>query len=493
MNDTLKQDLYHELLTIEATLARDRPARGGEVAAARPSRERLVDMAAEVGEILVQRPYLSGKEVAARMKLGKDQLTLLYKMLQRSNVSQGYFRASRNRDYFKVVRHYFDSGSYTLVFFVGTTCPSRCLYCPNVKIDKLGRRRLATYEGAKEQKLSRQAIGRVFDDLSAMKNDGIDLLVKISGGLEPLTDLATTQAIVELARQKEIPAKLFTNGLLLEDPAKREVALAGGDIRISLSTSDEEKYKEICVPRSKRRAGHNPLSTLKESIRRLVKERPAIHPACKIGFNCIVVPENHRDLLSMLDLASELGIDYVDFRPDYFSSYDAGTLSAMQASIEEARDAVDRRCGDRPFATFAGSLSRDDLYWHPWRGTCDAFRQSDFKLFISPYGNCSPVHFGAFPHSSAASWNSLSRYSIGTISSTRGLLDVLSSPSRKPEIEMKKLNPFELMLSLEINRTNEDEDWGLPPGANPYQTRRRADLPAELSSALDSVEDGSRP
>lgn len=488
MKSSLKQDLYRELLAIESEVDLHGGAGGDGARLGSRAREMLVHMAADVGESLRQRPYATGKSIATEMGLSREVLTIIYKMLQRSRASQERLRESNNRDYFKVVKHYFDNDFFTLVLFVGTSCPSRCVYCPNVRTDKIGRRRLVTYVGAKEDRVTTETLNQVFEELSAFKSSGTDILVKISGGLEPLTDLPTMKAIMQFALQKEIPVKLFTNGQLLADPDKRRVALSTGDIRISLSTTDEQRYREICVSKSNRRARTNPLGQLRDSIRKLVEERPGIHPDCKIGFNCVVMPENHEYLVALIDLAGELGIDYVEFKPDYFSQHDTSAAAAMEASLDEARHAASRRCRAGLYVNFAGSLSADDLYWHPWSGTCDALRQSDFKLFVSPFGHCSPVHYGAFPHSSVGFKNSLSRYAIGKIGPRRGLHDVLSNPAKVPEIELAKLNPFELMLQLEIDRTDQDGVWGLPQGVSPYLTRRRAEMPAQLRNALESLE-----
>ncbi len=484
MKKMLKQNLYLELLSIESELAQ----RGHTV---KTPRETLVSMAADIGEKLRAQPYSTGESVAGQMGLDKNELIIPYKMLQRSQEYQAYFKESSNRDYFKVVKHYFDQDFFTLVFFVGISCPARCVFCPNVKIDKTGRRQLVIYRGDKESKLTMQTLTRVFEDIAKMKNAGTDILVKVSGGLEPLTDLPTTGTVIRLAGEKEIPVKLFTNGLLLTDAAKRGVALGSGDIRISLSTADEKTYQEICFSKNMRRTGVYSLDKLKDNIRQLVKERPAIHPDCKIGFNCLVLPENHRELLALIELASELGIDYIDFKPDYFSHYDAATVSAMEASIDEARSVVSRIRRNNLYVNFAGSLSRDDLFWRPWHGTCNALRQSDFKLFVSPFGHCCPVHYGAFPHSSQAFEHSLSQYSIGTFTPDHGLLDVLSNPVRTPEIELKKLNPFELMLHLETNRADQDEAWGVPRSVSPYHSRYRTEMPVELLAAFDGWKERS--
>jgi hypothetical protein len=58
------------------------------------------------------------------------------------------------------------------------------------------------------------------------------------------------------------------------------------------------------------------------------------------------------------------------------------------------------------------------------------------------------------------------------------LLDLLRAPLEIPEIPMKRLNPFELMLSLELSREEEDVAWGLPISLSPYHTCQKDQLPS---------------
>jgi pyruvate-formate lyase-activating enzyme len=441
--------------------------------------DKVVARAGEVLDVLMDKPYLAAKQVAARCGIGRDELGEVYKLLQRSELCQGAFMHSRNRDYFNVVSHYFNHRMYTLVFFVGHSCPSRCIYCPNVTVEEDGRRRLASYGGDGRPALDHELLARIFEDLEVIRSAGAKILVKISGGLEPLTDIATVSAVVRHTRARDFRVKLFTNGLLLSDPAVRATALQADDVRISLCTPDEAEYREICF--ANEGSGQvNPLAGLKASIAELVAERSRSDHHCKIGFNSIVIPSNHSKLLALVELAQELGVDYVDFKPDYFSTYPADVVRQMEASTREAISVVEQR-GDPTLAVnFTDSLFRDDLYWGAWDGVCDAVKQSRFKLFITPFGDCSPVHYGAFPHPTEPQSlrRTASTFCIGELNRHTSLLDLLRAPLEIPEIPMKRLNPFELMLSLELSREEEDVAWGLPISLSPYHTCQKDQLPS---------------
>jgi molybdenum cofactor biosynthesis enzyme MoaA len=480
MEHILKQDLYQVILGIENDRFKQGLLPGHRFHARSITRQELVAKAWTVLNILKSSPYLSGRDVCDKSGLDKNMLAVIYKMIQRSNICQDHLQHSDNRDYFKVIKHYFNHNFYTVVFFVGTNCPSRCIYCPSVRIDNAGRRHLKTYDNYDGGTLTEKIFCRVFDDLARIKSNGTTIMIKISGGLEPLTDVATMEWIIRFADQLEIPVKLFSNGLLFNDPERRKVALKTEDIRISLSTTDENQYQYICFSDKKGDEENQILPRLKESIQRLVKERPLVNPDCKIGLNCIVRPENHGCLIPLIEMAKEFGIDYIDFKPDYFSSHDGCSISRIDQSVQEARSLASSGAYSDLFINFTGSLSRNHLYWQSWNGTCNTLRQSDFKIFITPFGHCSPVHYGAFPHSDISVHNNPDSYSIGEINEQCGLLDVLTNPSPIPEIELKKLNPFELMLSLEIAREGEDHAWGLPLCVSPYHTSQSDQIPVDL-------------
>lgn len=484
MEHTLKNDLHVELLSLQKEICEKWSVPdNSDTVVTIPAKE-MVEKAWSVVKTLKDKPYLSGKNISEHYGLSRDGLAVIYKMIQRSKTCQAFFSKSKNRDYFNVVNHYFNHQLYTLVFFVGTTCPSRCVYCPNVKVDKQGQRRLVGYGKRKHTPLDEKVLENVFEDLMTMKKKGSDILIKISGGLEPLTDIITMSAIIHQAKKRDIPVKLFTNGLLFSDSLRRTAALQTNDIRINLGTPDEDQYQEISFSTSDNRKG-KALPELKKNIRILVAERDKSHSACKIGLNSIILPSNHMKLIPLLEMARDLGVDYVDFKPDYFSNDKPDIVEQMEDSIREARIVAAHDSYDPLFVNFTCSLSRNDLFWNKWEGKCDALKQSEFKMFITPFGDCSPVHYGAFPHSARSFKGTIDSYSIGEIGPEKSLLDVLRAPSKTPEIDKKKLNPFELMLNLEISREEDDKGWGLPICVSPYHTREKNKNPADLFFRLN--------
>ena len=431
------------------------------------SQDEILNQAVLITNKLKRHPYLPAQKVEQETGISLKNISLIYKLIQSSEAVQESMKESENRDYFNVVNHYFNNSLFSVVFFVGTTCPSKCVYCPNVTIDKKGKRKLTGYGKNEESQLKRDHIQKAFNHLEILKSAGTDILVKISGGLEPLTDTKTMSWITESAREKNISVKLFTNGILLNSKKRRNIALEANDIRISLSTADEDQYQSICFDQSESRGKVKALKVLKKSVRALAAERDRTNRYCKIGFNSIILPSNLDQLTRLIDLAISLEIDYIDFKPDYFSAYDPETELRIQTAVNHAVDYAKTMCGNHLYINFTDSLNKNNFYWKEWKGICDSTKQLGYKIFITPYGDCTPVHYGAFPHADA-SRESLSQYTIGQINDLCSLSDILDNPSQHPEITLKQLNPFELMLSLEITRKKEDQNWGIPQFCNPY-------------------------
>jgi molybdenum cofactor biosynthesis enzyme MoaA len=480
MEHIIKRDLHQVILALENDRAKQGICIGYRFNARNISRRELVDRAMTVFNALKDAPYITGSEVCRKYGIDRPLLAVIYKIIQRSSVCQDYFGKSCHRDYFTILKHYFNHHLYNVVFFVGTDCPSRCVYCPSVTVDGQGKRHIKRYAEDKTSKLTEKHFVNMFDDLARFKSRGMMMIIKISGGLEPLTDIESVQWIVRLAGGLELPVKLFTNGLLLNTPERRRTALETADIRISLSTTDERQYQRICFSDRNTAPENMILPRLKENIRLLVKERPSVNTGCKIGFNCVIRPENHTCIEPLIEMAKDIGIDYIDFKPDYFSVYDEDAVFSITESIQKARTKISSDAYSCIFINFAGTLSMEHLYWKAWNNTCNPVRQADFKIFITPFGQCSPVHNGAFPHYDASVGRNNVSYYIGRIGEGSGLIDILSNPAVIPEIGLKELNPFELMLSLEISREEEDTAWGLPLCVSPYHTSQRDQIPADL-------------
>jgi len=428
-------------------------------------------------EYLARAPHTPARDVARELGMTREDILLNYKLIQRTDAAADFLRSSPNGDYLNIVKHYFSNQMYVVVFFTGLACPGRCRFCPNVTVADDGSRNLALYSGARSERMSPLHIDAVLRDISKIMEQGSAALVKISGGLEPLTDPDTMAVIMDLAEARDIRVKLFTNGILLDTEQRRRLALRAGDVRISLSMIDEEAYAEMMFGSDISRRNRYGLSHLLDNIRALVEERDRYRANTRIGFNTIVLEENHRDLAAFVSLAEDLGLDYIDFKPNYFSIYTKETQSEIAHRIRQIKEGC--RSGGIGIYS-AGSLSADNLFWQHRDGECSPHKQSRFKMFITPYGICSPVHHGAFPSGSRTGEANQGIYAIGKISRECSLLDLIGNVPALPGLAYEKLNPFEHMLALEIEREEQDISWGIPDTCNPYHFSKRDILPREI-------------
>lgn len=481
MKSHLSTALAEELEKLKA-LCLERPFTPGQTrsTANRNAFNRVVAGTAGVLKYLANAPYSPGKEIAEQMGMDKNELKLSYKLIQRTNAATDFLKASPNGDYLNIVKHYFTNQMYVVVFFVGLACPGRCSFCPNVTVHSDGTRQISLYPGGKSNCISPREIESMFKDMSQLQEQGAFVLVKISGGLEPMTDTGTMSAIIKQAHTGKIRTKLFTNGLLLDTDERRHLALGAGDVRISLSMIDAAAYGEVMFGRDTTRKNKYGLASLLGNIRKLVHERDYRNSGTHIGINCIVLEENHREIPRFINLAQELGVDYIDFKPNYFSPYKKTTQACIKKTIEALKENTD----SSPRVYFAGSLSAKNLFWTHRNGVCPPHKQSWFKLFITPHGNCSPVHYGAFPSVGQGVKNKESIYTGGRISPKCSLLDIIANMPALPDLEYEKLNPFEHMLALEIERGEKDKRWGISRIYDPYNFPMADTLSRDLSATL---------
>ena len=439
----------------------------------------FVDKVLSVADHLIDAPHSLARDIAAKTDMDQSQIKLAYKLIQRTKLVADLIKASHNGDYLNIVNHYFNTQMYVVVFFVGLSCPSRCVFCPNVNINSDGTRDIARYPVSKDGCLSPGIIRTIFQDIRQIRDEGNFVLVKISGGLEPLTDTQTMSTIVRASKDQSIPVKLFTNGLLLNSKANRTQVLKAGDVRISLSIIDEDRFGEVMFGSDTKRRAKYTLKTLLSNIASLVKERNRDYPNTKIGINSIVLEENHRDMEAFVRLAFQLGVDYIDFKPNYFSPYREET----DAAIQETVDKLKKEYKSETIGIYcAKSLFGKNLYWTHRRGVCHPHKQARYKMFITPHGGCTPIHHGAFPTAGLTASPGADIYSSGVISRDISFLDILNNMPELPSLPYERLNPFEHMLALEIEREEKDTAWGIPTPYSPYNFPMADTVPDDLKA-----------
>ncbi len=417
-----------------------------------------------VTRLLARHPHLSAGEVSRHCAISLADIGPVYRAIAASPRMQALLAGSPNADYFSTVRRHFGQSLYTVVFFVGNYCPARCHFCPSVEIEADGLRKLHRFSSRTPggKKMGRETLERIFHDLRRMQRKGTEVEVKISGGLEPFTDLRTLETILDLCARHAIRSTLFTNGMLLLPEKNRRLALKADLLRVSLSTTDEASYRQAYFGTH---PGNRPVATLEKvfaGIRALLAARERRAPGMRIGINTVAGDFNRHQLKRLvLDLAA-LGVDFIDMKGDYFAEEPA----RLEEALDELRDLLDAE--QRVGATrvhLSGSLHRENFYHQRPDAHCNPLDQARKKMFITPFGDCTPLHHWAYPTAPGAC---AERHLVGPLGAHTGMAEAIMESARLPRLHYRHLNPFETIIALETERRRKDRECGLPPQADPY-------------------------
>lgn len=421
-------------------------------------------------EELIRAPHSTASSLGRKFALSTSELAAIYKVIQVSDSIQQEFMCSDNGDYIGVAKNHFDTRAFEVVFFVGLSCPLRCAFCPSVSLHSNGRKTLRQYPHSPNAAISREEIARVFSDIVTMRQSGIQVLVKLSGGLEPFTNTEQMEWILELAGRHATPTQIFTNGVLLNTPKKRALALAADGVRISVSAPNQAIFRDLCLGGED--SAKLSFELLVDNLRNLIRERCQSAGNTVIGINSVIGAFNWRWFEKIIDLAVDIGVDYIDVKPDYYSA-DRGWLKKADEKISEIRSSLSNGKKKQTRIVFAGSINRKNVFNDRITGTTSVASQCNHKIFITPFGECTPVHYGALPQKVSADNLENHIYRLGKVTTTHGITDLLTNASTLPEIPFDLLNPFERILALESKRREEDERFGLPLEYSPYDTSNK--------------------
>jgi len=412
-------------------------------------------------------PYATAEEIAAKESLGQSEINLIYNVIQSSEDIQKELSKSDNRDYFDTVKNHFGKKQYTVVFFVGLYCPARCHFCPSVEIHDSGYRELFRFksEVPGRQKLSHKVIQDIFSDIAQMQKAGISVNIKISGGLEPFSDPKTISWILECANSLGIHSTIFTNGMLLKFEKNIDISLMADNVRISLSTANEKSYNDAYFGDHKKNRKVTSLPELIDALNILTVQRNHRNSSTTLGINTVVGHYNFHELETLAHEVSTIGLDYIEIKSDYFEEKDDEWFN----KLEQATDGLSAKLTDGKLnntrISFTGSLGRNNFFNNLPKGECLPDDQAVHKMFINPFGECTPVHYWAYPNGGRQEGGS---HFIGAVDQDTRLSRFAFEETNLPALDYRHLNPFELILSLESHRQRRDKAFGINESCNPF-------------------------
>ena len=139
--------------------------------------------------------------------------------------------------------------------------------------------------------------------------------VMYAGTGEPLLH-KRINSIVEAVHLMGMDQAFTTNGVLLDKLQYPELC---SWIKISLNAGTKESYAKIHQTEEK------DWDKVWDNIAGLVKRRGH----CTVGVQCVVLPENYKDVSNLAGLSRENGVDYLVLKP-----YSQGTFSIVQRKID---------------------------------------------------------------------------------------------------------------------------------------------------------------
>lgn len=201
----------------------------------------------------------------------------------------------------KILRHYDKLEAITRgempmpiewVVYPSNVCNHKCVWCMfRQNGEQFGENRVT---------LPRDPLLRFVRDAARLGGT----VIQFEGGGEPLLNKYTLDAL-HLANELGIKTAMSTNGRLLT-PA---VAAAVDYLRVSLNAGTAEQHYKT----NHAGAGAGDFDTIVENVRRAVP-----HKRQDISLAFVVDADNYRDIPAFVDLAADLGVDFVHLRPAFW-------------------------------------------------------------------------------------------------------------------------------------------------------------------------------
>jgi sulfatase maturation enzyme AslB (radical SAM superfamily) len=250
----------------------------------------------------------------------------------------------------KILRHYDTLEAITRgdepypiewVVYPSNACNHKCVWCMF--------RQNGEQFGANRVVLPRETLLRFVHDAARLGGT----VIQFEGGGEPLINAHTLDALW-LANSLGIKTAMSTNGRLLT-PA---VARAVDYLRISLNAGTAAQHW-----RTNHGADADDVGDWDEIVSRIAAAVPVKRKDISLGF--VLDADNYHDIPAFIDLAAELGVDFVHIRPAFWydPAQDARVRAIMPAALALCQAAQTRHAGGA-LDIFA-ITEKFDGYWTP--------------------------------------------------------------------------------------------------------------------------------
>jgi len=421
----------------------------------------LTEKLMKILQFLVAKPNASAKEILQKTNYSREELKNIYKLIQCSTAAFQYLTKSSYFDYFHLASKFIAKNGFDLTFFVGRGCPYRCIFCRNVSVKEDGSRQIQHYPYKKRDLLQKNDICTTLNILKDFEAKGRPVAINISGGLEPLTDIERVDFILTEATRRNIRSTLYTNGFLFSTTAAvRAIALKSTRIRISLNAVKPKSFKD--------NTGRPEVEydLVLQGIIQLVADKKKLAPNAHLALHAVVTPSIINEIPKLAVLASELGLDQVNYNPDYRATYTEIESHLIRTHIAEVNNMIASGHLGSLKLGLGGSLLRCNTFPID-QPDFDLRLISAYKVFVDPAGVVTPIHEGCYPRAVSTEEALTTPYSLGRLRDALNLLTILANDHDLPTRHFHEMNAFEMIVASELIRLQKDQEFGFEE--NPYQ------------------------
>lgn len=156
--------------------------------------------------------------------------------------------------------------------------------------------------------------------------------VKLQGG-EPTIMKNVRETAIILRDYPNAKLTVTTNGVFIDDFWHETFIKQGGCINVSINAATRPVYDKIVI--------HGEYAKVRQNLERLLANRHGKTPL--IGLNAVILKENFNELHKLIELAGDLGVDYLELLVDPILSYiGLPGRDEIQAELLRCHEAVQK-------------------------------------------------------------------------------------------------------------------------------------------------------
>ena len=439
-----------------------------------------------------QNPWLKQSEISKILSIDKKNLIELNKIISNSKYFQNLItQEGISKKYWQTIFPFTVrlesalenkfSHPMRIALYPGVSCMFYCGFCGRNQKEKYP---LSSVDSGNDN------FKKILEELDAANS-----AISISGGLEPLTNPKLGD-IINFASNIGLRVPLITNAYsLTPDYVQKNLGLFKLDsLRVSLYGVDEDSYTFITRL-------NKSYKMVKKNVINFIKQRNEINPKLKVGFNFIILKENIRDILKVLNLIEDInssitngeGINFLSLRDDFdtvtgisdkadekrmyhleglINQEDKKELILLFKEIENKRKKFNSLHIDYGYALYA--LKEGIIGSSLRKVTTKGMRQyghTQMSVCIDLFGD-------VFLYREAGFLNRVGneKFIIGRVDRNNSLKKIIndfinSNGVNNTENDVRFMDPFDHVLTSLINQAEDDKRFGIPFNKGPIKNR----------------------